>query len=48
MGDEPIGTGLGTRIVDAIARSLGSKVRVLDRDKGTAIAISVKRPRAAS
>ena len=42
-GSEPIGTGLGTRIVDAIARSLGSKVKVLERDRGTATRISVKR-----
>ena len=43
VGHEPLGTGLGTRIVDAVARSLGSKARVIERDTGTAICISVKR-----
>ena len=42
-GREPLGTGLGTRIVDAIARSLGTKIRVLDRATGTALRVSVKR-----
>jgi two-component sensor histidine kinase len=41
-GRGPVGTGLGTRIVDAIARSLGSKVTTLDRERGTAIGITVK------
>jgi two-component sensor histidine kinase len=38
----PVGTGLGTRIINAIARSLGSKAAVLDRPVGTAVRISVK------
>ncbi len=47
VGDGPTGTGLGTRIVDAVARSLGSKAQVLERDKGTAICVSVKQSRPA-
>ncbi len=44
-GREPLGTGLGTRIVDAIARSLGTKIRVLDRAPGTALRVTIRRPR---
>jgi two-component sensor histidine kinase len=40
--DAPVGTGLGTRIVDAIARSLGTKVQVMDKAGGTALRLSVK------
>ena len=40
--DAPVGTGLGTRIVDAIARSLGTKVQVMDKTGGTALRLSVK------
>jgi two-component sensor histidine kinase/CheY-like chemotaxis protein len=39
---EPAGTGLGTRIINAIARSLASKAVVLDRPVGAAVRISVK------
>ena len=42
-----LGTGLGMRIVDAIARGLGTKAKVLDRAQGSAIQFSVKRERAA-
>ena len=35
------GTGLGTRIINAVARSLGGKVTALDRPSGTAVEISV-------
>lgn len=38
---EPSGTGMGTRIVDAIARSLRSKVIPLQRDRGTALQLTV-------
>jgi two-component sensor histidine kinase len=38
----PSGTGLGTRIINAVARSLGSKAIVLDRPVGTAVSITVK------
>lgn len=40
---EPLGTGFGTRIIDAIARSLGTKVRMIEGTTGTAMRISVKR-----
>jgi two-component sensor histidine kinase len=40
--DGPAGTGLGTRIINAVARSLGSKATVLDRPVGTAVRIRVK------
>ena len=41
-GDAPVGTGLGTRIVDAIARSLGTTVQAIDKTGGTALRLSVK------
>jgi two-component sensor histidine kinase len=41
--DGPLGTGLGTRIVDAISRSLGTRPEVLASESGTAIRINVKR-----
>ena len=40
--DGPSGTGLGTRIINAIARSLGTKATVVERPVGTAVRISVK------
>ena len=40
--DAPVGTGLGTRIVDAIARSLGTTVQAIDKTGGTALRLSVK------
>jgi two-component sensor histidine kinase len=43
-GGEPIGTGLGTRIVDAIARSLHTKLEVVGRDSGTALRLKVPGP----
>ncbi len=36
------GTGLGTRIISAVSRSLGSKPTVLQRPVGTAVRINVK------
>ncbi|GGD94115.1 two-component system sensor histidine kinase/response regulator [Tsuneonella deserti] len=42
-GSEPAGTGFGTRIVDAIARSLRTKVVMLDGSRGTAMQITVKK-----
>ena len=41
-GEAPVGTGLGTRIVDAIARSLGTKVQALEKSGGAALRFSVK------
>lgn len=40
-GVKPSGTGMGTRIVDAIARSLHTRVEALDQTKGTAIRLTV-------
>ena len=42
LASSPVGTGLGTRIVEAIARGLGTKARVVERETGTAIRLSVK------
>ena len=39
---KPAGTGLGTRIIGAVARSLGSKPVYLEREVGTAVSIQVK------
>lgn len=43
LGDAkgPLGTGLGTRIVDAIARSLRTKLQIAERDNGTALQLKV-------
>ncbi|MBX3280783.1 MAG: CHASE3 domain-containing protein [Acidobacteria bacterium] len=41
----PRGTGLGTRIVKAMATSLGSEVQYLDRKRGTAARLSLRLPR---
>ena len=41
VGDAPVGTGLGSRIVDAIARSLGTKVQSMSTAGGTALRLSV-------
>lgn len=43
-GNGPRGTGLGTRIVEAIARSLGAEVDMLDRERGTAVRIACRPP----
>jgi two-component sensor histidine kinase/CHASE3 domain sensor protein len=42
---KPRGTGLGTRIVKAMATNLGSEVQYLDRQRGTAARISLRLPR---
>ena len=42
LASSPVGTGLGTRIVEAIARGLGTKARVVERETGTAIRFSVR------
>lgn len=40
-GDQPKGTGLGTRIVKAMAASLGTKIDYTARDKGTRAEMAV-------
>jgi two-component sensor histidine kinase len=40
----PRGTGLGTRIVKAMASNLGGEVQYLDRERGTAARISLRMP----
>lgn len=42
---KPRGTGLGTRIVKAMANNLGSEVQYLDRKRGTAARLSLRLPR---
>lgn len=41
QGDQPKGTGLGTRIVKAMAASLGTRIDYIARDKGTRVELAV-------